>query len=46
MHSTQLYTLTLLGTQFGFIKCSTHEGRYFFHVNDSDGQAAYGATVR
>lgn len=32
--------------QFGFIKCSTHEGRYFFHVNDTDGQAAYGSTVR
>ncbi|KAL4440355.1 hypothetical protein ABPG75_003356 [Micractinium tetrahymenae] len=31
--------------KFGFIKCSTTEGRYFFHVNDCDGQAAYGSTV-
>ncbi|PSC71991.1 Cold shock domain-containing [Micractinium conductrix] len=31
--------------KFGFIKSSTHEGRYFFHVNDSDGQAVYGSTV-
>ncbi|KAL4429026.1 hypothetical protein ABPG77_006065 [Micractinium sp. CCAP 211/92] len=31
--------------KFGFIKCSTTEGRYFFHVNDCDGQAIYGSTV-
>jgi hypothetical protein len=33
-------------SQFGFIKCSTHEGRYFYHINDSDGATNYGSTVR
>lgn len=41
---SSLHALSAL--QFGFIKCTSHEGRYFFHVNDSDGQAAYGSTVR
>lgn len=46
MHASTRRTFRPPSSQFGFIKCSTTEGRYFFHVNDCDGQAAYGSTVR